>query len=839
MDTCNIDQFEKKKYFLNHRKNKMKTQSIWTLVTAVIYTLILAGCSSTYSPTTYINGSAYFQGVKTRLEEGADINGGTNENADTFLHISVLNNNAGEVKYLLKKGAKPNQKNKAGLPPIYYINANQKPSTDKAQAEIISLLAQHGADIDIKMKDGITALTAAILENRPFSVKALLKADADVSIQYKNNTPLMLAVQTGNIDIVDALLTKQQKFNIQNPKGQTALHFTALKQSKGTDKSQTLIAKHLIEAGAKLPRVYRRNILSTAIANKRPLVAKTLMNAIESGDNPNRDYFSPLMNAVHDGDIGLVRELLKSSPDINFKDKNGWAALHLTAHKESKGGNWQQKRIANLLIKSGADVNLQGPNNNTALNIAISNDKKGIAATLLDENAETDIKNSEGENALMKAVQAGYFNMLEDIISSKNTNDQDNYGWTSLHFASSAETNLEKEQRFEIIEFLLEFGANINQQNNNGYSALELAIESDFSDIAHLLLTNKADIDIQNHNGQTALMLAAKQGNVALVKSILTIPQNLDVRDNNGWTALHFAANSIATRNDHDAAEITQLLINAGANTNLQTTNHDSALHLSVERNHLEVTKILSNSGTDASLKNDQDLTPLMLAVQHGNYPITKILVQQPQNFDTKQNNGWTALHLTAHIDSEGSDSTQAKIANAIIAAGANINSQITTGETTLSIAIGNDHPEVAEVLLNAGAKTDIIDSNGWTPLMLAVYLGKIDIVRQALKLPSNLNTRNSDGLTALHLTANSSSYGGDKLQAQIAKLLLNAGANVNSKAIEGSTALHFAAASGRIAVAKALLAAKASRRLRNLKGWNARDEATKANNTAIVSLLK
>ncbi len=48
----------------------------------------------------------------------------------------------------------------------------------------------------------------------------------------------MLAVQTGNPTIVDALLTKQQKLNTQNPKGQTALHFTALKQSKGTDKSQ-------------------------------------------------------------------------------------------------------------------------------------------------------------------------------------------------------------------------------------------------------------------------------------------------------------------------------------------------------------------------------------------------------------------------------------------------------------------------------------------------------------------------------------------------------------------------------------------------------------------------
>ncbi len=105
----------------------MRNRPIQALVTSFIYLFVLAGCSSISPYTTYF-GSAYFQGVKTRLKQGVDINASTNENADTFLHISTLNNNVGEVGYLLNRGANPNKTNKAGFPPLFYIQRQQETS---------------------------------------------------------------------------------------------------------------------------------------------------------------------------------------------------------------------------------------------------------------------------------------------------------------------------------------------------------------------------------------------------------------------------------------------------------------------------------------------------------------------------------------------------------------------------------------------------------------------------------------------------------------------------------------------------------------------------------------
>ena len=330
------------------------------------------------------------------------------------------------------------------------------------------------------------------------------------------------------------------------------------------------------------------------------------------------------------------------------------------------------------------------------------------------------------------------------------------------------------------------------------------------------------------------------QDNIDILKSLIVIPQNLNIQDKNGWTAIHHASNQAIKRNDNVLEEALQILINAGADTNIQTNTSSSALHYAVQKNHLNVTEVLSNADAKAYLKDNNGITPLILAVENGNYPIVEKLTKKAQNFDVKQNDGWAALHFTAHSGNKiNDDYTQSKIAKTILTAGANVDIQIPTGETALSIAIGNNKNLVAKTLLEANAKTDIKDNNGWTPLMLAVYLGRIDTIKDMMNHPGNIDAKNSDGMTALHLTANRSSSGGEKIQTEIAKLLLNRGANPNIRAIDGSTTLHFAAANNRESLVKVLLAANASKRLKNQKGWEARDEAIKAKNVYISKLLK
>ncbi|MFT6634018.1 MAG: ankyrin repeat protein, partial [Bacteriovoracaceae bacterium] len=130
--------------------------------------IFITGCSI------FPHHTAYFEGVKNRLDDGMNINSSVNSKSDTLLHISVQNNSISEVKYLLDRGAKPNINNNFGLPPLYYINAKKNTSADREQAKIIALLVNSGADINIRMKDGITPLVSAILDKKPLSVKEIL-----------------------------------------------------------------------------------------------------------------------------------------------------------------------------------------------------------------------------------------------------------------------------------------------------------------------------------------------------------------------------------------------------------------------------------------------------------------------------------------------------------------------------------------------------------------------------------------------------------------------------------------------------------------------------------------
>jgi uncharacterized protein len=94
----------------------------------------------------------------------------------------------------------------------------------------------------------------------------------------------------------------------------------------------------------------------------------------------------------------------------------------------------------------------------------------------------------------------------------------------------------------EAAKRLLEAGANVNQLDKGGYSALMLAASNDHADIVELLLTHGASIDqIEATGGWTALIWAAKQGHIDSVRALLKHHPNAEIRDFEGLTAQEWA----------------------------------------------------------------------------------------------------------------------------------------------------------------------------------------------------------------------------------------------------------------------------------------------------------
>lgn len=107
-----------------------------------------------------------------------------------------------------------------------------------------------------------------------------------------------------------------------------------------------------------------------------------------------------------------------------------------------------------------------------------------------------------------------------------------------------------------------------------------------------------------------------------------------------------------------------------------------------------------------------------------------------------------------------------------ILAHETDINRQDSKKRTALIVASIQGEIEIAAMLLEAGARTDIADRSGNTPLNWAASRGESDIVRLLLEAGADFDDQNGQGQTPLMLAASSG-----RLQA--VRFLLDAGADV------------------------------------------------------------
>ena len=201
-------------------------------------------------------------------------------------------------------------------------------------------------------------------------------------------------------------------------------------------------------------------------------------------------------------------------------------------------------------------------------------------------------------------------------------------------------------------------------------------------------------------------------------------------------------------------------------------------------------------------------------------------LVKAGANVNSDGPDGSTALHWAVHWD----DVAPAK---RLIDAGAEADAANRFGVTPLMLAAKNGNSEMLELLLDSGANPNASQAEGETVLMTAARTGRADALRTLLSRGAEVNAREAwRGQTALMWSA-----GEGHLDA--VKTLLKAGADVSAKSKAGYSALLFAARQGHIEVTRALLDAGAdvdeSLPLKRPGGWAAADETESARKGAGV----
>jgi hypothetical protein len=193
-----------------------------------------------------------------------------------------------------------------------------------------------------------------------------------------------------------------------------------------------------------------------------------------------------------------------------------------------------------------------------------------------------------------------------------------------------------------------------------------------------------------------ALIGAAERGDAAAVRRLLGEGASVRARDAQGRTAL--LAATYANRVD-----VARVLIAAGADVNAKDDLSNSAFLLAGARGHVEILRLTLGAGADLASTNRFGGTALIPACHYGHVETVRELLETKIDVDHVNNLGWTAL-LEAVILGDGGPA-HTEIVRMLVAAGAKVNLADREGVTPLRHAKRRGQGEIAAILERAGGR--------------------------------------------------------------------------------------------------------------------------------------
>jgi len=173
------------------------------------------------------------------------------------------------------------------------------------------------------------------------------------------------------------------------------------------------------------------------------------------------------------------------------------------------------------LLDEGLDVDsVEARGGDTALHSATWANKLDAVKFLIDNQADTNIKNAAGYTPLLLAVRregAGSLDIMKTLLLHGRAKPwvTNNNGNTALHWAAHL-------GRMDVVKWLLgEDDLVIDMPNEDGLTPLMLAATSGKDNMVKLLLENKASYDMEGSFGRTPLEQAAHKGHARVVQLLL------------------------------------------------------------------------------------------------------------------------------------------------------------------------------------------------------------------------------------------------------------------------------------------------------------------------------
>eukprot|EP00094_Tigriopus_californicus_P011802 TCALIF_11400-PA protein Name:"Similar to Tnks Tankyrase-1 (Mus musculus)" AED:0.04 eAED:0.04 QI:0/0.85/0.75/0.87/0.71/0.5/8/1134/1190 len=400
-----------------------------------------------------------------------------------------------------------------------------------------------------------------------------------------------------------------------------------------------------------------------------------------------------------------------------------------------------------------------------------------------------------------------------------NVHSRDDGGLIPLHNACSF-------GHAEVVQLLFNAGADPNARDSWNYTPLHEAAIKGKTDVCVLLLQHGADPSVRNSEGKTPLetadpltklvltgefkkdelLEASRSGNEEKLMSLLT-PLNVNCHASDGRksTPLHLAAGYNRTR-------IVQLLLQHGADVHAKDKGGLVPLHNACSYGHFEVTELLVRQGANVNAMDLWQFTPLHEAASKGRSEVCSLLLSHGADPVARNCHSKSAIDVAQ--SPELKDRIQAEWKGHCLLEACRQADQQKVRKCLSIFTINFKHPYTMD-----------------TPMHCAVvspFPKRKAVVEFLQRKGANLNDKNKDLLTPLHLAADKSHY-------EIMDILLKNGSKVNALDSHGQTSLHRCAREGNIQACRILLSFGADPAIVSLQGYTAAQLATDPTRTLLT----
>ena len=265
-------------------------------------------------------------------------------------------------------------------------------------------------------------------------------------------------------------------------------------------------------------------------------------------------------------------------------------------------------------------------------------------------------------------------------------------GKTALHEAACLRHSA------DIVQLLLNHGANIEAHDDEDISVMKLAIYEGSAAVVECLISNGAKINERPYSKEPLIFYALRKCSFQIepkIKILLAHGIDPNWMDERGTTALHRIAEIGSGIN------VAKIFVDASADVNAELLDGSTPLHLSARKGRSYLIEFLKDCGASLVATDDRGMTALHISASIGDLVAVRTLVGAGANVQSKDNKGWTTLHYAARIRSDDTLET-------LLKAGANVNAVNSDGLTALQIILTDASKskkyKSALALLEAGA---------------------------------------------------------------------------------------------------------------------------------------